>query len=184
VGLVPTKTHFISLFLILVAQTYTAGAQGTDWTKLHAQDDASWAARSALSKREIRKLRVVVGINDNSSDFIDNIDAKTLSSYGLVLFASYSGSARCVNFWLLSKAGDNYKEFWKSEDGGEELNFCADPKCDTPLVKAKPNRDMEVEIPSWRRGKCVSDSYALLKWTRKTYSYEGILTRTKIRKAK
>jgi hypothetical protein len=157
---------------------WAAVGQGSDWARLHAQDDAAWAERSGLSEAEIRKLRVVAGTDDESPDFIDNVDAKTLSPYGLTLFATYSGSARCVNFWLLTKTGDSYGKFWKSEEDSEELNFCADPKCDTPFVKASPSRDIEVEIPSRRAGKCVSGSYGLLKWTGETYSYKGILARS------
>ncbi len=167
---------FFGLCVGLLFWPCAARGQAGDWAKLHARDDATWAARSGLSETEIRKLRATVGADDDSSDFIDNIDARTLAQYGLVLFATYSGSARCVSFWLLSKAGDGYKEFWKSQDHGEELNFCADPKCDTPLVKAMSDRDIEVEIPARHKGKCVSGSYGFLKWTGTSYSYKGILT--------
>jgi hypothetical protein len=168
-------------FLFLPSSIATA--QSTELARMHAQDDATWATRSGLNADEIRKLRTLAGASDDSSDFIDSVDAKTLTPYQLVLFATASGTARCVNFWLFSKTDGDYGVFWKPEDGGEDLNFCADPKCQTPVVHAKPNRDIEVDIPSTHKGKCVSGSYAFLKWTGSTYSYKGILDRGDTRKS-
>jgi hypothetical protein len=162
---------------VSILWTCISFAQTNQWAQIHAQDDAAWAKRSGLTQDQIRELRSLAGLTDKSSDLIDNVDAKTLAPYGLVLFATYGGSARCVNFWLLSKEGGGLKEFWKSENGGDALNFCADPKCGTPLVMAKPNRDLEVEIPSRHSGRCASDSFALLKWTGIDYSYKGVITR-------
>jgi hypothetical protein len=172
----------IFLVAILSSQHWIAWAQSTEVAKMHAQDDASWATRSGLSSDRIRKLRARAGVSDDSLDFIDNVDAKTLAADQLVLFATYAGTARCVNFWIFSSLGDDYKALWKPEDGGEELNFCADPKCQTPIVKARPNRDIEIDIPTTHRGKCVSGSYAFLKWSGSIYSYQGILDRGETRK--
>jgi hypothetical protein len=170
------------LVATLSSQHWTAWAQSTELAKMHAQDDAAWAAHSGLGADKIRKLRVDAGVSDDSLDFIDNVDARTLALYQLVLFATYAGTARCVNLWLFSPVGDDYKALWKPEDGGEELNFCADPKCKTPVVKARPNRDVEIDIPSMHKGRCVSGSYALLKWSGSTYSYKGILEHGETRK--
>jgi YD repeat-containing protein len=177
---VPMTKYFGSCILavaLFLPQHSIGWGQSTELAKMHAEDDATWASRAGLSKDETRKLRTLAGAGDESSDFIDNVDAKTLAPYQLVLFATYSGSARCVIFWLFSKVGDSYKEFWRSEQGGDELNFCADPKCNTPIVKATPNRDIEVDIPSMHKGKCVLGSYGFLKWTGTAYAYKGILNR-------
>jgi hypothetical protein len=151
--------------------------QATNWTQVHAQDDARWAKRSGLPVEQVRQLRSAAGIGDDSSGLIDNIDARTLAPYSLVLFAAFEGSARCVDFWLLSKTKGGFEKFWSSEEGGDELNFCADPKCQTPIAEAEPNRDLKIVIPAYDHGRCVSDSFALLKWTGREYSYKGIITK-------
>jgi len=150
-------------------------AQGTDWPHLHAEDDSKWAKRSGLSVGEIRKLRELAELPDRSSGLIDNVDATTLAPYHIVLFASYEGSARCVTVWLFSKTDGAFSKLWSSPDAGDDLSFCADPACPTPFAKAKPNRDVEIEIPSRHSARCNVDSVALFKWTGTTYSYKGIV---------
>lgn len=174
----------LAVFTALVSAQHQSLGQATDWAQIHAEDDAAWAKRSELTVAEVRDLRKMAGVADRSSELIDDIDAKTLVPYNLILFATYAGSARCVSFWLFSKTGEGFQEFWKSGDIGDKLNICADPQCKLPVVEAKPNRDLEVQIPSHRKNGCVSDSFALLKWTGTSYSYRGILSRNRLRKAR
>jgi hypothetical protein len=165
-----------ALMIVFLVQGLCRG-QGTGWPRFHAEDDSRWAKRSGLSVADIRSLRELVGLSDRSSGLIDNVDATTLAPYHIVLFATYEGSARCVIVWLFSETEGGFRQLWSSPDAGDDLSFCADPDCRTPLATAKPNRDVEIEIPSKRGSRCIADSVALFKWTGTTYSYKGIVKR-------
>lgn len=161
--------------LIVVLIHGSCRGQGSDLPRFHAEDDSEWAKRSGLSIAEIQSLRGLVGLSDDSTGFIDNADATTLAPYHIVLFATYEGSARCVIVWLFSESEGGFKKLWSSADAGDDLSFCADPDCRTPLATAKPNRDVEIEIPSKHGRRCIVDAVALFKWTGTTYSYKGIV---------
>ncbi len=158
--------------------TAPSNAQGTDWPKIHAQDDAVWARRSNLTLQEVRQLRRLAEVPDTSSDLIDNIDTSVLAQQGRVVFATYGGSAKCVNFWVFSRSNNDFKQIWSSEQAGDEANFCADPRCSVPIVKARGNLDIEVEIPSYRGGHCAVRFVGLFPWSGTGYTYKGLVRKS------
>jgi len=149
-------------------------AQQTNWTEVHAKNDAEAARQSGLTIAKVRELRQLAGVSDESSDMIDNIDSSILAQQGMLVFATYGGSARCVNFWVFSRSDGTFKPIWSIAEAGDKANFCADPRCSVPVVKARNNRDVVVEIPSYRAGHCAVRSVGLFQWNGTGYTYEGV----------
>jgi len=156
----------------------------TDWRQIHEQDDAAWARRSSLSLDEVRQLRRLAEVPDTSSDMIDSIDTSALTQHGRLVFSTYGGSAKCVNFWVISRSNNNFKEIWSSEQAGDQANFCADPRCSVPTVQLRGNLDVEVDIPSYRHGDCAVRSVGLFIQNGSGYVYKGIIPKGATGKAK
>ena len=174
-----------ALFIIgILGKRTDLNAQGTDWPKIHAQDDASWAQRSNLPLQEVRRFRQLAEVPDTSSDMIDNIDTSALAQHGRVVFATYGGSAKCVNFWVFSRSDNDFKQIWSNGQAGDQANFCADPRCSLPIAKMRSNLDIEVEIPSYRGGFCAVRSVGLFVWSGSDYAYKGIVAKSGAGKTK
>lgn len=181
------RASFVSALLAICALGFVAhvcAQGGTDWRQIHAQDDASWARQSSLSLEEVRQLRRLADVPDTSSDMIGNIDTSALAQHGRVVFATYGGSAKCVNFWVFSRSNNDFKQIWSSGQAGDQANFCADPRCSVPIVRLKENLDIEVEIPSYRRGSCAVRSVGSFVWNGSEYAYKGVVAKDAAGKAK
>jgi hypothetical protein len=180
------RVSFVGALLVVGMLGYRAylNAQATDWPEIHAQDDALWARRSNLALQEVRRLRQLAEVPDTSSELIDNIDTSALAQHGRVVFASYGGSAKCVNFWVFSRSDKDFKEIWSSGQAGDQANFCADPRCSVPIVRLRGNLDIEVEIPSYRGGQCAVRSVGLFTWSGSEYTYKGVVGKGAAGKAK
>ncbi len=180
------RVLFVAAFFVIGILGYRTDlkGQGTDWPKIHAQDDASWAQRSNLASQEVRRLRQLAEVPDTSSDMIDNIDTSALAQHGRVLFATYGGSAKCVNFWVFSRSNNDFKQIWSNGQAGDQANFCADPRCSVPIARVRDNLNIEVEIPSYRGGSCAVRSVGLFVWNGSEYTYKGIVAKSEAGKTK
>jgi hypothetical protein len=181
--------HGILLTVIIIASLNACaaplGAQRINWADIHAKNDAEIAQQSGLKLAEVRKLRELAGVSEESTDLIDNIDTTILTKQGLVVLATHGGSAACVNFWVFSRTDGIFKEIWNSGEAGDEAaSFCADPKCSMPAVKVRNNRDVVVEIPSYRGGRCAVRSEGIFLWNGTGYTYKGLLKKVKAAQAK
>jgi hypothetical protein len=168
--------------LCMLGCTIRLYAQATNWPEIHSKDDALWVRRSGLTLQEVRRLRHLAGVVDESTDMIDNID--TSAQHGLVVFATHGGTAGCVVFRVFSRSNGDLKQLWSLEEAGDEANFCADPKCSIPIVRLQKNLNIEVEIPSFRIGHCAVHSVGLFKWNGSGYIYEGIVNKSVADKSK
>jgi hypothetical protein len=161
------------------------GAQRINWTDIHSKNDVEIAKQSGLKLADVRRLRELAGVSDDSTDLIDSIDTSVLAEHGLVVLARHGGTAVCVNFWVFARADGIFKEIWNSGEAGDEAaSFCADPKCAMPAVKVRSNRDVIVEIPSYHGGHCAVRSEGIFLWNGTGYTYKGLVKKIKATETK
>jgi hypothetical protein len=174
--------------MIIASQNFRGAPLGVQRINLaddHAKNDAEIAQQSGLKIADVRKLRELAGVSDESTDLIDSIDTSILAEHGLVVLARHGGTAVCVNFWVFARTDGIFKEIWNSGEAGDEAaSFCADPKCSMPAVKVRNNRDVVVEIPSYRGGRCAVRSEGIFLWNGTGYTYKGLLKKVKAAQAK
>jgi hypothetical protein len=163
-----------TLALGLICTANRGYAQRTDWAAIYAKNDKDVAKRSGLTQSQVRVLRQLAGISEDSGELVQRVDTSYLSRKNVLVLSAYGGTAQCVSFWVFSLAGDSFKLIWDMGEAGDEANFCADPRCSLPQVGLRENLDVVVSIPSFRRGKCSVRSSGRFHWNGSGYTFRGI----------
>jgi hypothetical protein len=144
-------TKFGFLFVLAMALwPPPAAAQDSsvfDWVAFHRANDQSWAQRTGLPPKDVRKLRLAAGVaDDEPSNPIDAIDAKTLPR-GRILFVTAAGSGHCLNVSVFHRRGRSFEELWSESETPEGGGFCHPSLCRDATTWATRKNQVIVVVP-------------------------------------
>jgi len=131
-GSMPNFGALFALALFLIAPLSNVSAQSSstfDWVAFHHAEDLIWSRKTGLSPKEIRNLRLAVGIaDDEPSNPLNAIDARTLSNERIFL-TTVSGSGQCLNVNVLHRHGKGFQKLWSAGAMPDGSAFCHPPAC-------------------------------------------------------
>jgi hypothetical protein len=166
-------------FLFVLAMALwpsSAAAQDSspfDWIAFHRANDQSWALRTGLSPKEIRKLRLAAGVaDDEPSNPVDTIDARTLPGER-ILFVTAAGSGHCLDVTVFHHRGRSFEELWSAGETPDGTAFCHPSFCRYATTWATRKNQVIVVMPvnlgGAPMGVCDESVMLTYKGARKTY---------------
>jgi len=172
------KNLALCLLLAIVPPGLTAQESPTfDWAAFHRANDQSWARRTGLSAKEIRKLRLADGIaDDEPSDPLDTIDAKTLPR-GRIVLVTAAGSGHCLTVNVFSRSG--FHRLLSVSETPDGAGFCHPSVCRNAKVFAGKKNRIEVVVPVQLEGAPmgVCDENIVLTYAGKGKTYALVETK-------
>jgi hypothetical protein len=146
----PNFGALFALVLFLIAPLPSISAQSSstfDWVAFHRTEDLIWSQKTGLSPKEIRNLRLAVGIADNEpSNPLDAIDARTLPNERIFL-TTVSGSGHCLNVNVLHRHGKGFQKLWSAGAMPDGSGFCHPPACRNVGALATSKNQVMIAVP-------------------------------------
>ena len=144
-----------------------------DWIAFHRANDQSWAQRTGLSAKEIRKLRLAAGVaDDEPSNPVDLIDARTLPGER-ILFVTAAGSGHCLHAAVFEHGGRGSKKIWSASLMPGGAGFCHPSLCRDAKTWATRKNQVIVAVPvnleGAQMGVCDENVLLTYKGAGKTY---------------
>ena len=133
-------------------------------------DDRTWAIKSGLTPQEIRKLRRLVGVENEADGYIDNLDSKTFKTRNHILVVTAGGNGHCLDLYVFTRIGTDFRKAWAAEEKG----YCREsPK--NPEGYATRDGKIVVKIPVYDSTRQVerATGFYTYAWNGRTYKYVG-----------
>ncbi|HTX34874.1 MAG TPA: hypothetical protein VME43_07630 [Bryobacteraceae bacterium] len=145
------------LALVALACVALAQSDARGFLKLrHDREDQSWALKSGLAVTDVRAMRVIAGISDDTFAWIIDLDAKSLRKNNHVLLVQRANL--CVTLHVFEHTSADFKEVWslsempsrtwiQNEIGtGPGHGICSQaPRA--PTAHATPDGRIVLEVP-------------------------------------
>jgi hypothetical protein len=160
------------LVLLFVASSIEGVAQyqEQDWVARHIKEDRQWAQKTGLSSAEVRKLRSLADVPDDSDTLIDSLIVKGLRARNHILLVTTSGNGHCLDLFVFLRKGDGLQRIWAESEMPDGGGFCrASPY--NPVAYVSRSGKIIVRIPVFdmiKRKPKATWFYAFV-WNGKTY---------------
>jgi hypothetical protein len=165
-----------TLVLLFVAASIDAVAQyqEQDWAARHAKEDREWARKTGLSAAEVRDLRLLADVPDDSDTLIDNLIVKGLRARNHILLVTTSGNGHCLDLFVFLRKGNEFERVWAEGEMPDGGGFCrASPYNPVAYVTRRGKIVVKVPVYDYSKGKPKAPYYYAFVWNGKTYKSVG-----------
>jgi len=181
--------RFAGILPLATWMVISAGRAQTDPATLqksrHEHEDQQWARKTGLTPGEVRSIRLLAGMTDDSSGWIAALDAVSLRARAQVLFTEI-GNGHCFRAHVLVRRPEGFSEVWSLDreprppwtSGGSRSrsasNLCPQAPGKGPAVHVEGGDRIVLEVPVLADPflQTVPVSRYVFVWNGKTYELQ------------
>jgi hypothetical protein len=164
-----------SLLLALLSSSLVALAQyqQQDYVARHLKEDRELARKSGLLVADIRKLRLLADIPDDSDALIDSLNAKSLRSRNQVLLVTTSGNGHCLDLYVFEHRRKDFRLIWSATAMPGGAGYCRESSNDPEAYVQAGRIVVKIPVFDYQRGVPKATDFYTYNWNGKSYRYGG-----------
>ena len=156
---------FFAIFLVSASSAYTVQDPSKS---LHVQEDQIWANKSGLPQRMVHQMRVRAGVDDESNEHVDFLDAKSLSHRKQVLLVTAGGNGHCLGLFVFQKHAP-YDMVWSTEGLSGGAGICRESPINPKAFISAGRIVLQVPVFDYKRNVSKGPNVYVFEWNGKTY---------------